>query len=170
VDYAAPQQLLRLGLAESAIAIILAIERGLILLTSSRACERFALDEAKSQGDGGIARILIVDDEPDIRYLMRMIFEGAGHQVTEARHGLAGLKSVKARQPDLVTTDVMMPMMDGLEFIERLRADPDTAAIPILVVSGNSDLASAANTRIGKPFLARELLSAVARLIREDRG
>jgi len=128
------------------------------------------VDEAKSQGDGAIARILIVDDEPDIRFMMRLIFESAGYQVTEARHGVAGLKSVKARQPDLVTTDVMMPMMDGLEFIERLRSDPDTAAIPILVVSGNSDLAVAANTRLGKPFEAQDLLHAAALLIREDGG
>lgn len=117
-----------------------------------------------------MASVLIVDDEPDIRFMMRLIFEGAGYQVTEARHGMAGLKSVKARQPDLVTTDVMMPMMDGLEFIERLRSDPETAAIPILVVSGNSELAVAANTRLGKPFQARDLLHAAALLIREDRG
>jgi CheY-like chemotaxis protein len=128
------------------------------------------MDEGKRPGDGAIARILVVDDEPDVRFMMRLIFESAGYQVTEARHGVAGLKSVKAKQPDLVTTDVMMPMMDGLEFIERLRSDPDTAGIPILVVSGNSELAVAANTRLDKPFAARELLSAAALLIREDVG
>ena len=124
------------------------------------------LDERKK--DGGLARILIVDDEPDVRFMMRLILEGAGYQVTEARHGVAGLKSVKARQPDLVTTDVMMPMMDGLEFIERLRSDPETAAIPILVVSGNAQLAIAANTRLGKPFDPQALLHAAALLIREN--
>ena len=128
------------------------------------------MDEGNGQGDGAIPRILIVDDEPDVRFMMRLIFESAGYQVTEARHGVAGLKSIKAKQPDLVTTDVMMPMMDGLEFIEHLRSDPDTAGIPILVVSGNSDLAVAANTRLGKPFEARELLHAATLLIREDRG
>jgi CheY-like chemotaxis protein len=117
-----------------------------------------------------VAWILIVDDEPDTRFMMRLIFEGAGHQVMEARHGATGLKSVKARHPDLVVTDVMMPTMGGLEFIDRLRFDPETAAIPILVVSGNSELAAAANTRLRKPFLARELLSAAALLIREDGG
>ncbi len=117
-----------------------------------------------------VARILIVDDEPDVRFMMRVILEGAGYQVTEARHGVAGLKSVKASQPDLVTTDVMMPTMDGLEFIERLRSDPKTATIPILVVSGNSELATAANARLRKPFTRRELLHAAALLIREDEG
>jgi len=97
--------------------------------------------------------------------MMRLIFERAGHKVTEARHGGTGFDSVKSSPPDLVITDVMMPIMDGLEFIERLRSDPQTSAIPILVVSGNSHLAPAANTRLTKPFLARDLLNAAARLI-----
>jgi CheY-like chemotaxis protein len=126
------------------------------------------MDEGKRQGTDRLAWILIVDDEPDIRFLMRLIFEAAGHEVTEARNGAAGLKSVTARQPDLVTTDVMMPTMDGLEFIRRLRTDPETAAIPILVVSANSELATAANARLRKPFQPDELLVAVARLIGED--
>jgi CheY-like chemotaxis protein len=117
-----------------------------------------------------VARILIVDDEPDIRFMMRLILESAGHKVTDARHGAAGLKSVKSAPPDLVITDVMMPTMDGLEFIARLRSNPKTSAIPILVVSGNSEQATAANARLGKPFLARELLGAAALLIREAGG
>ena len=112
--------------------------------------------------------ILIVDDEPDIRFMMRMIFELAGHEVVEARHGGIGLQSVKDSRPDLVITDVMMPMMGGLEFIARLRSDPETAAIPILVVSGNSELATAADVRLRKPFLAPELLRVASLLIRED--
>jgi CheY-like chemotaxis protein len=117
-----------------------------------------------------VARILIVDDEPDIRFMMRLIFEGAGHKVTEARHGATGLKSVKATRPDLVITDVMMPTMGGLEFIARLRSDPETAAIPILAVSGNSELATAADAVLPKPFLPQELLVAAAHLIRENGG
>jgi CheY-like chemotaxis protein len=120
--------------------------------------------------DYRVPRILIVDDEPDIRFMMRLIFEVAGYTVTEARHGATGLKSVKATPPDLVVTDVMMPTMDGPEFIKRLRSNPETAAIPILVVSGNSELATAANTRVPKPFLPQKLLDAVALLIREDGG
>ena len=122
------------------------------------------------EGEDAIARILVVDDEPDVRFMMRLIFEKAGHKVTEARHGGTGLNSVKSSPPDLVITDVMMPTMDGLEFIERMRSDPETSAIPILVVSGNSDLAASANNRLRKPFLPRDLLNAVARLIGENDG
>jgi CheY-like chemotaxis protein len=128
------------------------------------------VDEGKGQGTDRVAWILVVDDEPDIRFMMRLIFEGAGHHVSEARHGATGLKSIRDRHPDLVTTDVMMPTMDGLEFIRRLRADPETAGIPILAVSGNSELATAADGRLAKPFLPRELLSAAALLIRDNGG
>ena len=117
-----------------------------------------------------MARILIVDDEPDIRFMMRLILESAGHKVTDARHGAAGLESVKSAPPDLVITDVMMPTMDGLEFIARLRSDPETAAIPILAVSGNSELATAADAVLRKPFLPKELLMAAAHLIGENGG
>jgi CheY-like chemotaxis protein len=134
-----------------------------------RRANRLGTDEGRGRG-GSLARILVVDDEPDIRFMMRLILEGAGYSVTEARHGAAGLKAVKAGHPDLVTTDVMMPTMDGLELIERLRSDPKTAAIPILVVSGNSELGAGANARLPKPFTRRELLHAAALLIREDGG
>jgi len=102
--------------------------------------------------------------------MMRQIFEGAGYTVTEARHGATGLKSANATPPDLVITDVMMPTMGGLELIERLRSNWGTAAIPILVVSGNSELAVAADARVRKPFLPEELLNAVALLIGENAG
>ena len=128
------------------------------------------MDEGNAQETDRVARILIVDDEPDIRFMMRLILEGAGYKVTEARHGAKGLKAVRASRPDLVTTDLMMPTMDGLEFIERLRSDPKTATIPILVVSGNSELGTAANARLPKPFTRRELLHATALLIRDDGG
>jgi CheY-like chemotaxis protein len=117
-----------------------------------------------------VAKILIVDDEPDLRFMMRLILEGAGYSVTEARNGLVGLHSVKLKPPDLVITDVMMPAMDGLEFIEHLRSNKETATIPILAVSANSELAAAADALLAKPFLPPELLGLAARLIRENRA
>jgi len=116
-----------------------------------------------------VARILIVDDEPDIRFMMRLIFEGSGHKVMEAGNGVTGMKCVKGTPPDLVTTDVMMPVMGGLKFIEWLRSDPTTAKIPILAISGNADLATAAGITT-PPTTWDELKSASQKLTDKGAG
>ena len=87
-----------------------------------------------------MVNILVVDDEPDVRFILRRILEGAGHRVTEVQHGAAALEAVAAAPPDLVVTDMMMPVMGGAELIRRLRAEPLTATIPILAVSGDPHL------------------------------
>ena len=102
--------------------------------------------------------------------MMRLILEGAGYTVSEARHGLSGLKAVEVARPDLVITDVMMPTMGGLEFIKRLRSDKETATIPILAVSANAELATAADAVLQKPFLPPELIGLAERLLRQTRG
>ena len=111
--------------------------------------------------------ILVVDDEPDLRFLLRRIFEGAGHQVTEAGHGAAALDEVATAPPDLVVTDMMMPVMDGAELIRRLRADPATAQIPILAATGDPRLAGGADTVLTKPFRSAELLAAASTLLEQ---
>ncbi len=116
-----------------------------------------------------MASILIVDDEPDIRFMIRLIFEGAGHRVVEAGNGAIGMRYVKETPPDLVTTDVMMPVMGGLKFIEWLRSDPGTAKIPILAISGNADLATAADRVLSKPFEPKALLDAATLLLKDGR-
>ena len=97
-----------------------------------------------------MAKILVVDDEPDARFLLRYAFERAGHEVTEVADGLAALAAIAASRPDLVVTDVMMPVMGGVELIRRLRANPQTASIPILCVSGNRELATGADVALDK--------------------
>ena len=92
-----------------------------------------------------MARILVVDDEPDERFLLRRLFERAGHEVTEAADGAAALAIARESLPDLVVTDMRMPVMDGAELIRRLRADPATAGIPILASTGDTDLARGAD-------------------------
>ena len=72
--------------------------------------------------------------------------------------------------PDLVITDIMMPVMNGAELIRRLHAEPTTAAIPILAVSANGYLGVGADDVLAKPFNAHELLAYVARLLEEGRG
>jgi CheY-like chemotaxis protein len=114
-------------------------------------------------------RILVVDDEPDQRFLLRMIFERAGHEVTDAVDGAAALTAARQAPPDLVVTDIMMPVMGGLELIARLRGDPATAAIPILAASADSVLAKDADAVLAKPYSRHRLLE-VAETLLKGRG
>jgi CheY-like chemotaxis protein len=115
-------------------------------------------------------RILVVDDEPDQRYLLRRIFERAGHEVIDAGNGLAALEAVRDSPPDLVVTDMMMPIMGGAELIRRLREDPATAAIPILAATGDTHLAHAADAAVPKPYLWQHLLAIADGLLNEGHG
>lgn len=102
-----------------------------------------------------MGRILVVDDEPSVRFLLRLGFELAGHQVEEAPNGLVAIQAVEnGRRPDLVATDFMMPLMNGGELIARLRANPATADLPIILVSSSpgSERRTAADVFIRKPF------------------
>lgn len=119
---------------------------------------------------GSMGRILVVDDEPDLRFVLRRVFMRAGHEVTEAGDGAAALAQVHHSPPDLVVSDMMMPVMGGVELIRRLRADPVTAAIPILAVSGDWQLAVGADAALAKPYRCAELLAIADGLLREGRG
>jgi CheY-like chemotaxis protein len=114
--------------------------------------------------------ILIVDDEPDWRFILRRFFENAGYDVAEAGNGAAALELAKGAPPDLVVTDVMMPVMDGVELIEHLRADPATHEIPIVAVSGDPHLVTDADAILGKPTLADQVVAVAATLLAADKG
>ena len=108
--------------------------------------------------------VLVVDDEPDIRYLLRVTLELAGYRVVEAAHGEAALEQVRDSPPQLVLTDQMMPVMNGGELIERLRAETSTKAIPIVMVSGTRSVQPGADALLRKPFDPAELIVLVDRL------
>ena len=112
----------------------------------------------------------MVDDEPDLRFLLRRILTRAGHEVSEAGNGVAALALVHESLPDLVVTDMMMPVMGGVELIRSLRADPATAVIPVLSVSGDSHLAVDADAALAKPYQGAELLAVAESLLQEGRG
>lgn len=114
-------------------------------------------------------KILVVDDESSMRFLLRMVFETGGFEVTEAHHGAAALERVAEGLPDLVVTDLMMPVMTGRDLVKRLRGDPETAGIPILVLSANRNVTVAgADAALHKPFEPDELLEAARSLTRKD--
>jgi CheY-like chemotaxis protein len=111
-----------------------------------------------------LIRILVVDDDPSIRYLLRLILEGEGYEILEAGQGEAALEMIRVNPvPDIVMTDLMMPVMGGVDLIHRLRAEPRTAAIPIVVVSSNAEAAQSlqasglVNAIVSKPFTAVRL-------------
>jgi CheY-like chemotaxis protein len=116
-----------------------------------------------------VARILVVDDEPAQRFLLRRIFERAGHEVTDAGDGAAALRAVRESPPDLVVTDMMMPVMGGSELIKRLRCEPATAGIAILAASGDCHLAVGADAVIPKPYKWEHLTEVADGLLREGR-
>jgi CheY-like chemotaxis protein len=103
-----------------------------------------------------------------MRFLLRATLELAGHRVEEAPNGLAAAERVESgRIPDLVATDFMMPLMNGGELIERLRRNPATKAIPIILVSSSpgSEKRTSANAFFRKPFDPHALTTCVAKLL-----
>ena len=112
----------------------------------------------------------MADDDPSIRFIVRLVLEREGHDVFEAVHGQAALDIIQAGNvPDIVATDLTMPTLTGLELIERLRAEPRTAEIPIVVISGSHETArnlraaGLVNAVVDKPFDA----AAIARCIQD---
>jgi two-component system alkaline phosphatase synthesis response regulator PhoP len=107
--------------------------------------------------------VLVVDDEPHVRYLLAVVLEAAGYQVIEAAHGDAALELVRSSRPRLVITDRMMPRMGGIELIEQLRADEGTAGIPIVMLTAAPG-EPGADAVLMKPFAQEELVELVDRL------
>ncbi len=122
------------------------------------------------------SRVLIVEDEPDIRALVVHHLKREGYQVSAASSGEEALRQVQAAPPDLVLLDLMMPAMDGLEVCRRLRQDPATASLPIVMLTAKGDevdrvlgLEIGADDYVVKPFSPRELLARVRAVLRRSR-
>lgn len=112
-------------------------------------------------------KVLVVDDEADIRFLLKRILEDAGYEVVEAPNGAVALARMVKSRPDLVVTDMMMPVMGGAELIARLRSDPETESIPVVVVTAQHGISSSvADAVVTKPFELGELLETVHVLAR----
>lgn len=93
-------------------------------------------------GESLTQSVLIVDDEPMARTLLRLMLVRAGFNVAEAENGFDALEKVQLNQPDIVLLDVMMPGMDGFTVCEKLRHDQHTSELPIIMLSAKSDLDS----------------------------
>lgn len=84
-------------------------------------------------------RILIIDDDIGFRDLLRIHLSAAGYEVQVAEDGVAGGRALLELAPDLIVSDVNMPFLDGFELLSLMRADPDTASVPVILLSGRSD-------------------------------
>ena len=90
--------------------------------------------------DAKKARILIIDDDISFRELLRIHLAQSGFQVEVTEDGVAGGRALLANPPDLIISDVNMPFLDGFELLSLLRSDESTASIPVILLSGRSDV------------------------------
>lgn len=121
-----------------------------------------------------VKRILVVDDEPHILKLVAFSLKSGGYEVLEATDGLSAISVVQAEQPDLVLMDVMMPTLDGYEACRRLKADPATADIPVIMLTAKTQSTEhktgydvGAADYINKPFTPKDLVAHVRELLGE---
>jgi CheY-like chemotaxis protein len=123
-----------------------------------------------------MARVLVVDDDPDFCEITRTVLEGAGHQVATAPSGDAALAQMRQQAPDLVILDVMMSSgLDGLDLSDRMQADAHLKKVPIVMVSAiassnyagmfPTDAYVAIDAWLSKPIAPQALLETVERLL-----
>jgi PAS domain S-box-containing protein len=122
--------------------------------------------------EGHAGRVLVADDNADMRDYVTRLLRSAGHRVEAVADGRRALDAARARPPDLIVSDVMMPGMDGLELLATLRADPRTASTPVLLLSARAGqeasiegLEAGADDYLVKPFSSAELLARVRAIV-----
>jgi two-component system alkaline phosphatase synthesis response regulator PhoP len=118
-------------------------------------------------------KILIVEDEPDILQLVKLYLEKEGFRTATAVNGAQALKKVKEDKPDLIVLDLMLPELDGLEVCKRLRSVPDTAMLPIIMLTAKAEesdtvigLELGADDYVAKPFSPKALVARIKALLR----
>jgi DNA-binding response OmpR family regulator len=120
--------------------------------------------------------VLVVDDDPVIQKLLEVNFAMEGYQVETASDGAEALAAIASQRPDVVVLDVMMPKVDGIEVVRRMKADATTASVPVLLLSARAQakdvsdgLEAGADAYMTKPFDPVELLDRVASLLEGER-
>ncbi len=129
--------------------------------------------EVDSRSEGAVvARILVADDDVDIRELVEFKLSTLGHEIVTVADGAAAVDACKQGRPDLAVLDVMMPGVSGLDAIRQIRADPSLADLPIILLTARAQESdfetgfdSGADDYITKPFSPRELAARVQALL-----
>ena len=116
--------------------------------------------------------ILVIEDQNDLRDVLRTLLTGSGYAVSEAADGRDGVEKAKSGRPDLILMDIQLPLMDGYEATRQIKAHPNLKATPIIAISsfamkGDEEKARAAgcDAYVAKPYSARKLLETINRYL-----
>ena len=117
-----------------------------------------------------MSSVAIVDDDRDIREMIRVILETRGYRVIEARDGQDALERLVDDPPDLILLDLMMPRMDGVEFCQRQQQDPRLRQVPVVILSGKGVKTpmEGPRERLRKPIDLTQLLDVVRRNVQSS--
>ena len=120
-------------------------------------------------------RILIVEDQEDLRGVLRDLLTGSGYEVAEAADGQAGVAMAQAERPDLILMDIQMPVLNGYDATHQIKADPNLKATPIIAVSsfamkGDEEKARASgcDSYVTKPYSPLQLLRVIRGFLGEQ--
>jgi CheY-like chemotaxis protein len=115
-----------------------------------------------------MANILVVDDEKDALTAIEAVLSSEGHEIISVQDGIRALESVGNHTPDVIICDIEMPKLRGFDVLDELRKDPETSRIPIIFLTGRTDIEALVqsmelevNDFLTKPFDAQDLIKAV---------
>jgi twitching motility two-component system response regulator PilH len=124
-------------------------------------------------GKDYMSTVMVVDDSVTLREMIADLLKGRGLNVTVASDGVEALEQIKANRPDLVVLDIVMPRMNGYEVCRRLKSDPKTQSLPVVMCSSKSEefdrywgMKQGADAYIAKPFHPQELVGTIKQLLR----
>lgn len=115
-----------------------------------------------------MAKILVVEDDPSLRTVIRLVLEQAGHDIAEAANGRVALQQMDSEAPELVVVDSKMPILSGAQLIEKIRAEPAHARLPVVMLTGlpgSVPEGSGADAIVAKPFEKSQFLDVIDRLL-----
>lgn len=122
------------------------------------------------------ARILSIEDDPEMRGLLQLVFERQGHHVVGVMKGNLGLELLRSLKPDVLLLDLMLPDVDGWELYRQLKADEELSEVPVVIVSARSEEDDALNGYhvigddrfVEKPFDVKDLINIVENALKKE--
>lgn len=127
-------------------------------------------------GSGMAKKILVVDDQEDVRTLLTQSLVAKGYQVSSACNGAECWQAVRSARPDVLILDIEMPVMNGIEVLQKIREHPELKDLPVIMLTGKSEdqdilagYSFGADFYITKPFNMRMVLTGIERMLAEDK-